>query len=339
MNNDIVASAIASFNNQALAGGGFFWLGILSLPILYLIWQFSPQILANYFPSERRRNGNLAFVSEIALFAWLLLAGGNWAAIRDGAGYLPFVIGVVLFLLARDIILRLRENNPALPECWRRQSARTRAIVKILLLAAFAAAIYFSAAPEWEFKIMQFCAVLFGISAGCFSSRPSNPVPFSTFILLAVAAGIMLQPEFFRFGQLGHLTIFHLGAMMLLFALGAMIFVFRFFRPSGFIKDNHYDYVAWFMRVGLVLAISLFFMTESVIGLAGFFGTALVLVWLAAKHQPAGTNISGLTQNLWGLFLLVFGFIAGMPVISAAGVLALKKPGTGWRKKLWSVLK
>jgi hypothetical protein len=123
-------------------------------------------------------------------------------------------------------------------------------------------------------------------------------------------------------------------------ALSAGIFVFRNFRPSGFVKESHYVYVKWFMRLCCLLAFILFVQTEAVPALMGLWAAAALTLWFAAKHAPRGTNTMALSGNLWAAMLFMFGVLTGLFAISIVGILAWKSGGAkGFWKNLVAVMK
>ncbi|MDR2268652.1 MAG: hypothetical protein LBD94_00530 [Rickettsiales bacterium] len=324
MNNEIVASAITSFNNAALVEPNFVWTAVLMLPVFIAVWKIAPELLDFFFPGKKSRDYNFAFLAEAMLVVWLIFNHGNWQSIRDGTGFLPYLVSAVLFLLCRDVMARLCEMNPKMPVWWRKIDRRTRKWIKIGILLSTVAVVAASAIQEFNFISLQINAVMFGIAAGYFGRKSAAPVNYLMMVMTVLAVGIAMQPEYFRFGQLGRLSFAHLAALAFIVMLGAVIFVFRNFNPSGFIRDNHYRYVKWFMRLGTLLALILFVMTESVPVLLGFCASAAVTSWFAVKHSDRNTDVFVLSGNLWAMMMFVFGMMTFMPVISIIGILCWK---------------
>jgi hypothetical protein len=239
-------------------------------------------------------------------------------------------------LLCRDAMARLYGYNPKLPKWWRRIDASARQWLKICAFLMLLAALGASAIRSFPFMALQAGSVLFGAASGYFGRSPAQPVNYITAIMFVVTVGITLQPEYFRFGQLGRLTITHLIALALMAALSASVFVFRNFRPAGFVKDNHYKYIKWFMRLACLLAFILFVMTESVPVLLGFGATVAAAAWFAVKHAETGTNTAVLSGNLWALALALFGIMTVMPAITVAGILCWKNNNV---KQFWKSLR
>jgi hypothetical protein len=336
MNEEIVASAMSSFNNAALLMPDFAWRALLAAPVFIAAMRMAPEIMACFFPLKKSRGDSFAWLIEALLIGWLVLGRGNWDVIRDGAGWLPYLNVSCLFLLCRDATARLYVYNPRVPKWWREIGIASRRWIKIGALAAAIVVLAASSVRDASLISLQICGFLFGAAAGYFGRRPAQPVNYTVIIMAAVAVGISLQPEYFRFGQLGRLTFVHLGALASVIALGAVIFVFRNFKPAGFIRDNHYRYIKWFMRLGCVLALILFAMTEAVPALLGFGAAVMAAAWFAAKHADGGTNIFGLSNNLWALMMGVFGAITSMPAITVLGILCWKNNNI---KNFWAGLR
>jgi hypothetical protein len=319
MNNELVASAVASFNNAALAMPNFMWAAVLMLPVFILAWKIAPEILNNFFPTKKKRDENFAWTAEVLLALFLVLDHGNWAVIRDGVGFLPYLQAALLFLLAKDATARLYRHNPRVPLFWSRFDKYTQRWLKIAALLVAVALIASSAAQEFNFIALQIASVLFGAAAGYFSRRPAAPVNYMTIVMLGAAVAVAMQPEYFRFAQLGRLTLAHLSALGGIVALGAVVFIFRNFGPSGIIRDNYYKYIKWFMWLLTLLMFILFAITESVPVLLGFGASVLMTSWFAAKHSKQA--VFQLSGNLWAMMLMLFGAITAMPAITIVGIL------------------
>ena len=331
MNSNIVFTAIASFNNAALLPASFFWLGLIMLPLFIIAYKMAPVILSEYF--QKNRDNMLLFIAEFSLILWLILNSGNWDAIRDGAGSLPYIIAFVLFLLCRNAMARLRAMNLKSPDFWVRLNNGAKIVIKILFIAALAAAAASSTIPEFPLMAMQLSAVFFGMVAGYFSPKPKSWANYTMSVFVIVAIAMLMQPEYFRFGKLGALTALHLIGIASILTLASIVFVFRNFKPIGFIKDNYYRYMKWFLRFCLLLILILYSLTESVPILIVFALAVMAAAWLAAKHAKAGTDLLEMSKNLFAILMMAFGILTIMPTITAAGILlyAKNKQRNFWR--------
>lgn len=328
MNQEIVTSAISSFNNAALATPGFFWIALLMLPVYIGLWKIAPDILGYFFPTKKLRDYNFAWIAEISLIVWIVLNHGNWGVVRDSAGFLPYAIAAILFLLCKDAVARLREQDPRVPTCWLKIDRRTKKWLKIGTLLVVVMILARSTLQDFHWVALQVSGGLFGCAAGYFGRRSGIPIGKTTFLMVLIAIAITLQPEYFRFGQLGRLGVIHLVTLAGVVMLGAVIFVFRHFTPIEFIRDNHYKYIKWFMRLCTFLTFILFVMTESVPVLAAFGLSTVVTMWFAVKHVPRETNVAILSGNLWGIMLMLFGMVTVMPLVTMLGILCWKNNNT-----------
>ena len=104
-------------------------------------------------------------------------------------------------------------------------------------------------------------------------------IPGILLIIMATTTAMLMQPEFFRYGQLGNLTWLHLGAMMLVGAFTAATIAVRNIVPSNKIHDSAYVKLKWMARFVSMLGVAVFIMTESV---PVFLGTTVALFILFA---------------------------------------------------------
>ncbi|MDR1027212.1 MAG: hypothetical protein LBL46_02235 [Rickettsiales bacterium] len=340
MNEAIVASAITTFNNAALWGPAFLWSAVLMLPVYLAAAMVAGDLLSYFFPLKKARDFCFAWWFEGAAIVWLVFGHGNWEVLRDGAGFLPYIVAGALFLLCRDAAARLREWNPRAPKSWRRFDSKTRKWLKLAILLVAVAIIGASASPRYYYQALQIAATLFGTAAGFWSRRPYGPIPGTMFMMALLTTAVAMQPEYFRFGQLGRLSLAHLGALAAIIGLAALCFVLRNFNPSGFVRDNHYKYIKWFMRLCVLLAFILFVMTESVPVLLGLGAAVAMTAWFAVKHAAKGTIVAPLSENVWAAMLILFGVITGMPLVAIIGILCWKNNAArNWAKNLIAIMK
>ncbi|MDR2770344.1 MAG: hypothetical protein LBB08_02750 [Rickettsiales bacterium] len=332
--NDILPSAAASFNNAALALPQFLRSAVLMLPVGWCAYALSDCINAAFFPVKKTREFNLAFWVELIMLG-VLIPGQNWAAIRDGSSVLPFIAACCVFLLCMDATARLRAINPKMPKWWQNIEPKARKWIKLGLLAIGMGAAAASAPREWESILLMIGAVLFGVSAGFFGRKSKPAGGFTTLIMGAIGVAIAMQPEYFRFGQLGRLTIAHIGALALSALICAMTLAFGAVKPSGFMTPGHYRHAKWFMRLCGLLCLLLFAITESVPVLLVFFMTGLIASLLAVRHAARGTRTRELAGNLWALELMTFGVVTEALAISVIGLMVWRNNSM---KNFWKTL-
>jgi hypothetical protein len=209
-----------------------------------------------------------------------------------------------------------------MPVRWQKMNKRAKKWLKINAFMVGLMILATMGIQEFHYAALQISAVLFGVIAGYYKRKSSAPINYMMTAILIMTVAIAMQPEFFRFGQLAKLGLAHLAPLALAVSLAAMIFVFRNFTPTGFIRDNHYKYIKWFMRLSSFLMLMLFVMTEAVPALIGLWAGVVVTAWFAVKHSDGPVfNLSG---NLWALLLMVFGVITVMPLFTILGILCWK---------------
>ena len=95
----VLSTAISSFNNSALVAPFFFLAGILSLPLLFMVYLYGRDFVSRIGWREQNLESQIGFAVSGILLLWILLFGGNYMVIRDGISLLPVVLSVVLFFL------------------------------------------------------------------------------------------------------------------------------------------------------------------------------------------------------------------------------------------------
>ena len=204
----IVQSAISAFNNAALVAPAFLWSALLTLPLYFLIWAFGGKI-AEYLRWSR---GNItmraALWTVITTVGWIVLFGGNYGVLRDDTSTLPFMIAAIIFVSSifvgsytRDIKYLRRENA--------------------VYIALAILALGVSDMHAWWGPFLQIGAAICGFVIGRRAHVEMPPVPGVILISGATVTAMLMQPEYFRFGQLGNLTWLHLLVVMTFGAVAA----------------------------------------------------------------------------------------------------------------------
>jgi hypothetical protein len=306
----IVQSAVSSFNNLAISAPSFLWQSVLMLPLFWLVAKCGRNFI-------KRDTERFSFYTMVIIFAWLILMPGNYMAVRDSFTVLPFVISGILFIGTANIVFGLKKVNMPIPRMIKRPNLVKWGMVALVILIAG-----FAGMPTWWGFVLGGASVLCGALVGRALKRGFNPISFTTMIMLIVITAMLMQPEFFRFGQLGGLTILHMGAILFIGMLGIIIFAIRNVNPRARIHNSAFIKLKWMARIVSALCLVLFILTESVpvflgLGLMFFISTAMS-VW-HAKSIP-----DNLSKILWGYMLCAFGVITVMPVITALGILYLQ---------------
>ncbi len=301
----IVQSAISAFNNAALAAPAFLWSAILSVPLFLMVYYYGREFLSRigWRDDNWARNTSLATVGMA--FAWLVLFGGNYAVLRDGASLLPFVVAGIVFLSAMFIAGRVKKIPARKPVIY------TGAVLIMVALGL-------SDTHAWWGALLQIGAGAFGWLIGRTRRVRISDTPGAILVMTVIVGAILMQPEFFRFGQLGNLGFFHMLFMLLFAAAVAATVALRNVKPSGRIHNSAYIKLKWMARFVTLLTGVLFFLTESV---PVFLAAMVVLLASFAMSVWHMKSIpAGVAERMFAITLVVFGILTVMPVITAIGV-------------------
>lgn len=306
----VVQSAVSAFNNAALWAPAFLWWGLLAMPLFALVYWCADVLMARLGWDKNNIVDKSAPLVVGLIGGWIVLMGGNYAVLRDGATVLPVVCALILFVCAAFCVARMRGT---MLFCNGRRWLRSLMVGVVLL------AVMMSDMHTWWGPLLQVGAVVIGWCVGRLVGVKFKSIPVISFLMLMTVVAILMQPEFFRFGQLGNLTVAHLlFVLMFAVAMVATVVVQRV-KASGKIKKSVYVKLKWLIRTFGLLSAAFFVLTEA---LPVFFAVIAVLgVWcgLSVRHQ---TDVSpALGQQLYAIMLFLFGIITVMPVISVVGVL------------------
>lgn len=304
----IVQSAISAFNNAALAAPAFLWSAVLTLPLYLIVWKFGNKI-AEYLRWSR---GNITMRAALWIvvitLGWIVLFGGNYGVLRDDTSTLPFMVAAIVFVSSlfigsytRDIRFSGREN--------------------LIYVAMVALALGLSDMHAWWGPLLQIGAAFGGFAVGRRAGVEMPAVPGVLLISGATVTAMLMQPEYFRFGQLGNLTWVHLLFVMAFGVLSAATVAVRNINTVGRIHESAYIKLKWMLRFVVALGVALFIMTESVPVFLGTSVAAFVLVALTVWHNTKLPEALG--NRLFALSVIIFGIMVAMPVIVAIGIVYL----------------
>lgn len=304
----VVQSAISAFNNAALLTPAFLWYAILALPLFVVVFACADMLRAYL----KWNMGNVVEKSApwvVGLMAgWAVLMGGNYAVIRDSATVLPFVCAGILFVCSMFLMGHVQCIGVIKSTKW-----------WWVLVLCVLGAVLMSDMHTWWGPLLQIAALVLGGIFGRSLGNRFGAVSMVCGIMLALVSAILMQPEFFRFGQLGNLTYFHLLVVMSFVVALVGALCVKNVGARGKIKQSVYVKLKWLMRTFALLAGAFFVLTEA---LPVFFGmVAIFWCWfvLSVRHQK---NIDvNLGRQLFALALILFGVITVMPVISVIGIL------------------
>ncbi|MEE1110682.1 MAG: hypothetical protein UIH99_00535 [Alphaproteobacteria bacterium] len=318
----VVQSAVSAFNNMALFGPVFVWLGLLMLPVFFIAYKMRDEIL-NKIGWNRNNITEYATMWTVSLTgAWVVLIGGDYQILRDNWSILPMMCAVILFLVSLFVSSHLRQHTvPELRWKW-----------LLVLLGLFVVGL--SDMHAWWGPLLQVGAVILGLALGRVAPAPMRSVAGTVLIVLSTVVAVLMQPEFFRFGQLGNLTVLHLFVLLLVGVLAMMVVATNNVRACGRIKRRFYVKFKWLMRVVCLLGAALFMLTEAVPVLLGTMAVVFMSVAMSVWHMNKISD--GVSSNLFALMLIVFGVMTVMPVITIIGIL-LWRPETG--RAVWQDVK
>ena len=304
----IVESAISAFNNAALWMPAFLWWTILSLPLFVVIYWCADTIMARIgWSDENMLSRSSVWVAGLT-GAWIVMFGGNYGVLRDSLSVLPMMTATILFLTSLFVSSHLRKFAFPRMNWWR-----------WLLLGLVIIAVGLSDTHAWWGPILQIGALVLGGLLGRAAHGAMRPFGGMIMIMMMVAIAILMQPEFFRFGQLGNLTVVHLVAMLCLGGACMTTIAVQNINPRGKIRYGVYIKLKWLMRVVCALGIALFLLTEAVPVFIGTMIAIFLSIALSVWHADRVNMVLG--DKMFAISLIAFGSITVMPVITAIGIL------------------
>ena len=308
----VVQSAVSAFNNMALWTPAFLFYALLMTPLFVMVYFYGSDFVGRMGWTSNNMLARVSLTVVVFIFAWVVLFGGNYGVLRDNMSMLPILNALILFLCSLFISSHVRSVKLPLSG-WR------LGVALVILFAVVGGA----DTHVWWGPLLQMGAVLLGGLIGVLSGAQMRPVSGAILIILTCVVAVLMQPEYFRFGQLGNLTVVHLLTIGLLgmFAVGALI-AYNV-KPSGRVRAGVYVKLKWLLRVMCALCFCLFILTEAVpvyiVNLIVFAMLFALSVW----HK--NTMSESVARNMFGVMLFVFGVMTVMPVVSALGIVFVGK--------------
>lgn len=309
MLNDItvVQSAVSAFNNVALIGPAFLWWSVLMLPLFFMVRMYGNDFIARIGWNRDNLLSKVSVWTAFFIFCWIVLFGGNYAVLRDDLSVLPMMTAVIVFLTSLFVSSYVRTRP--LPHMGWKQCA--------VLIAVFVM-VGLSDLHAWWGPVLQIGALVSGVLFGRFAGGAMCPMGGCVLVMMTTVLAILMQPEFFRFGQLGNLTIFHLLAVLVFGVSAVAAVVASNLTPRGKIHLSVFTKLKWLGRVLALLMMSLFVLTEAVpVYLAALVVCAVVFAMSVVHSQKSTLDLG---NKLFAISLITFGIITVMPVISAMGL-------------------
>ena len=326
----VVTSAVSAFNNAAVVSPAFFWNAVLCIPLFVAIYLFGRLYgkklgLDGLFNLER-----VVFWSIAMIAFWIVFMGGNYDVLRDGVSLLPWVTAGILFVSCFFIGTKTRAVPLPLWYGHAGASKRMRWLVNVAVFMILMIPVGFSDTLNWWGPFLQVGAVCAGLLIGRLRNWHVRSVPCMVLLMFAVTVALLMQPEFFRFGQLGNLTPIHLIGILMTGILLAAAIAVDVVPERGKIHKSAYVKLKWFVRFGAVLCMVLFLLTEAVpIFIATVF-MAFVLFAMSLWH--AESLSAGLRDKMVGFAVIMFGILIDLPTITAMGLFWLSFLSTGEKR-------
>ena len=304
----IVESAISAFNNAALMGPAFLWWAVLALPLFVVVFWCRDSIVARLGWNDKNILKNVSMWTAGLTGVWIVLFGGNYAVLRDSLSVLPMVIATIVFLASLFVSSHLRTRPlPRMNRWW------------WLCVLGVIAIVALSDVHVWWGPLLQVGALMLGGVLGRYAKAEMRPVAGIILIVLMTAVAILMQPEFFRFGQLGNLMLGHVVAVLVLGVVAMMSIAVLNINARGKIKQGVFIKLKWLMRVMCAFGMVLFVITEAVPVFLGTLALAFVMFAMSVWHAQKFDVVSG--YKMFALVLMCFGVITVMPVIVGLGIL------------------
>ncbi|MBO4582915.1 MAG: hypothetical protein J5714_02560 [Alphaproteobacteria bacterium] len=317
-NTVVVSSAVSAFNNAAIVSPAFFWNAILCAPLfvaIYLLGRFYGQKLGlvGFVNGER-----VSFWSIIMIALWVVLMGGNYDVLRDGVSLLPWVTAGILFVSCLFVGTRTRAAPLPIWYGSARATMRRRWWINIILFALLMVPVGFSDILNWWGPILQIGAVCAGLLIGRWRDWRIRAVPCMAVLMFAVVVALLMQPEFFRFGQLGNLTPIHLIGILMTGILLAAAVAVDVVPARARIHKSAFVKLKWLVRIGTALCMVLFLLTEAVpIFIATVFMSFVLFAMSVWHRESVADSVRG---KILGLAVIMFGILIDLPTITAMGV-------------------
>ncbi|MCQ2599695.1 MAG: hypothetical protein MJ187_04995, partial [Alphaproteobacteria bacterium] len=313
----IVQSALSAFNNAALATPAFVWCAILACPLFFVAAKYGH----DFFTILRWRANNLrtriTTLSVGLIIVWLILFCGNYDVLRDNGTVLPFAVAAILCILCAIFTPHI---NDYICDKWKKATTKQKRIM-VTFGGIGILVVGLADTHAWWGPILPIVAVLLGIAFGRrFTKNDKYITSFITPVIIAITTVILMQPEFFRFGQLGALSPAHLLFLMFTGIVATATIALKNVKPRERIYDSAFIKLKWMTRFVASLMVALFALTESVPVFLSMLLTFFIMFALSIVHAERTPTIDNLSNQLFALTLALFGIITTMPVITALAV-------------------
>ncbi len=313
----VVASAVSAFNNAAVAAPAFFWDALLGVPLFMALYFLGRNFTEKLGFGPYVTSSRVSFWAVFITAMWVVLRGGNYDVLRDGVSLVPWLTAAVL--LVASLFVGINTRAIKLPVWYGAKNAgmRRRWLTNVVILILCLVPVALSDTLNWWGPILQVGAVLFGLTLGRFSGRQIRAMPCAVGVMFLTTVAILMQPELWRFGQLGNLTPIHLIWVLFVGILSAMVMALAIVGPHGRIHHSAYVKLKWMVRFIAALCMILFLLTEAV---PIFIGAVVAMFALCAMSIWHAKEIPAILPDVFMAWLLIaFGVLTGMVTVTAMG--------------------
>ena len=255
----------------------------------------------------------VGFLAVVCLVLWMVLVGGNYAVIRDSISLLPVIVAAVLFVSVAFITSWLKKLN-YMEKMYSKKS-------RLLVVCIFFVLAGFSAMPTIWGILLQLSAVLCGMIVGDRLNKNVSDFLVSTFVLGVTTVLLLMQPEYFRFGQLGNLTFIHIAALLLAGFFCVTALATKYTDARAKIYKSAYVKLKWLFRIMSLLALILFVLTESVPVFVGLMTVCALSEMLTIYHSNSFPEY--IAKQCWAWLLISFGVMIICPFVTMLGIIYL----------------
>ncbi|MCL2339173.1 MAG: hypothetical protein FWC51_04455 [Proteobacteria bacterium] len=320
----IVQSAMSSFNNAALSAPDFFWNAVLAIPIFVVAWIFGRPIADKILPDVRARRYYVSFLAIASIFVWIL-AHQSFMALREDFSWVGILVAVVACGASAFISRRYYATG------WRftdylNINNKWRNRIDYAVPAAIVVIAGFCGEWSWTGFALGAGAVAIGWASGYFLNKLNRPefsaTTVSAFLMGIVSYGLIMQPEFFRFGMMGNLTAIHLAFVAAIGGTLAAYMALHFVRPRGKFGNMFYKNGQIFLWLVIILLFAMMIITESALMFIAIAVASAASAYLYVRHTPDkdSDRLRTLANDFWIVSLGLFGILTMMPALTAAAV-------------------
>lgn len=313
----IVQTAVSSFNNSSLLNPTFFWSSFLMIPIFLIVSVKRTEInksLEIFKIFLKNKYSSFLFILNIILLFYLVIMHGNYETIRNSITFIPFIIAFIIFLLSSSITNFLLKNN-LINQVLKKYKKRSLIAFLILFLGLSVISGY----PSVLGFILNPLSILIGVLWGKSEKYKNNETIHTSIILFLISITILMQPEFFRFGQMGNLTFIH-KIFLLTTVLSIVMTISALKVPAkGFLYDRAFKKLKWIFRIIIGVFSFLFIVTES---LPVFIAVITIMFFLISSSIFHKNYFDKKTSSDYlSISISLFGILSNLPIITIIGLL------------------